>query len=55
MYAAVPFYNLAALHELIKDDLPHCPRGVRGTWAQIIPILRRQRREPGYQFVPELP
>ena len=55
MYAAVPFYNLAELHALIRDDLPYCPRGVRGTWAQIVPILRRQRREPGYQFVPELP
>ncbi len=55
MYAAVPFYNLAELHRLIKADLPHCPQGVSGTWAQIVPILRRQQREPGYQFVPELP
>lgn len=55
MYAAVPFYNLPELHELIRDDLPACPRGVGGTWAQILPILRRQRVEPGYQFVPELP
>ncbi len=55
MYAAVPFYNLPELHRLIKDDLPDCPQGVSGTWAQIVPILRRQQREPGYQFVPELP
>ncbi len=55
MYAAVPCYHLAELHELIKHDLPHCPRGISGTWRQVIPILRRQRREPGYQFVPELP
>ena len=55
MYAAVPFYNLAELHELIKHDLPHCPRGISGAWRQVVPILRRQRREPGYQFVPELP
>ena len=55
MYAAVPFYHLAELHALVKDDLPHCPRGITGTWAQIVPILRRQKREPGYQFVPELP
>ena len=55
MYAAVPFYHLAELHELVKDDLPHCPRGITGTWAQIVSILRRQKREPGYQFVPELP
>lgn len=55
MYAAVPFYNLPELHRLIKDDLPEITDGVIGTWAQIIPILRRQQREPDYQFVPELP
>lgn len=55
MYAAVPFYHLAGLHTLIRDDLPYCPRGVTGTWRQIVPILRRQQGEPGYQFVPELP
>ncbi len=55
MYAAVPFYNLAELHELISDDLPECPRGISGTWRQVIPILRRQQREPGYRHVPELP
>lgn len=55
MYAAVPCYNLGKLHALIKDDLPHCPRGVLETWAQIVPILRRQRIDPAYQFVPELP
>lgn len=55
MYAAVPFYHLAGLHELVKADSPEPTRGLIGTWRQIIPILRRQRREPGYQFVPELP
>ncbi len=55
MYAAVPFYNLPELHRLIKDDLPDCPRGLTGAWAQIIPILRRQQREPDYQYAPELP
>ena len=30
MYAAVPFYHLAELHALVKDDLPHCPRGITG-------------------------
>ena len=55
MYAAVPFYHLAELHELVKADTPAPTRGVSGTWSQIIPIMRRQQREPGYQFVPELP
>lgn len=55
MYAAVPCYNLPRLHELIKDDLPHCSQGVIGTWSEIIPILRQQHINPDYQFVPELP
>ncbi len=55
MYAAVPFYNLPELHRLIKADTPEPTKGVIGTWRQIIPILRRQQREPKYQFQPELP
>ena len=55
MYAAVPCYNLAALHELVRDDTPRPTRGLLETWRQIAGILRRQRIEPGYQFAPELP
>src|SRR5690606_20502796 len=55
MYAAVPCYNLGKLHALIRHDLPHCPRGLVETWREIIAILRRQRADQHYQFVPELP
>lgn len=55
MYAAVPCYHLAALHELVKADLPPPPKGLWATWAHIIPILRRQQQDPEYHFVPELP
>ncbi len=55
MYAAVPCYNLKQLHEAIESDLPHCPDGLLATWRQIIPIIRRQKVEPQYQFVVELP
>ena len=55
MYAAVPFYHLAELHRLVRDDTPAPTLGVVGTWRQILAILRRQRAEPGYVFVPELP
>ena len=55
MYAAVPCYHLPELHKLVKDDTPVPCRGVIGTWLQVIPILRRQQREPDYQFAPELP
>ncbi len=55
MYAAVPCYHLPELHQLVKDDTPVPCRGVIGTWLQVIPILRRQQREPDYMFLPELP
>lgn len=55
MYAAVPCYNLRALHKAIAHDLPHCPNGLLETWREIIAILRRQRVEPDYEFVPALP
>lgn len=55
MYAAVPCYKLGQLHRLIKHEMPHCPKGLRETWAQIAEIQERQEREPDYQYVAELP
>jgi fatty acid desaturase len=55
MYAAVPCYNLGKLHEAIRADLPHCPVGLVETWQEIVPILQRQKVDPTYEFVPELP
>lgn len=55
MYAAVPCYNLGKLHRLIKHDMPECPNGLYATWKQIWGILKRQKSEPKYQYVPALP
>lgn len=55
MYAAVPCYNLGRLHREIADDLPHCTVGLYATWTEIIEILRTQKTDPAYQYVPELP
>jgi fatty acid desaturase len=55
MYAAVPCYNLAKLHRAIEHDLPPSPVGLYATWKEIIAILRRQRSDPSYQYVPPLP
>ena len=55
MYAAVPCYNLRKLHEKIRHDLPPCPRGLIATWKQIIAIHRRQRADPSYPYLPDLP
>jgi fatty acid desaturase len=55
MYAAVPCYKLGRLHRLIKAEMPYCPRGLRETWKQINAILQEQKRDPSYQYIPELP
>jgi fatty acid desaturase len=55
MYAAVPCYNLGKLHEAIKEDLPPSPVGLYATWREIIPILQKQKADPTYQYIPQLP
>jgi len=55
MFPAVPFYNLPRLRKAIEHDLPQAPHGIWATWMEILPILKKQRREPGYFFLPRLP
>ena len=55
MYAAVPCYNLGRLHEAIKHDLPPTKVGLYAAWKEIIEILRKQKVDPSYQYVPPLP
>lgn len=55
MFPAVPFYNLPRLRAAIAADLPPAPHGLLATWRQIAVILRRQKLEPLYAFVPVLP
>ncbi len=55
MYAGVPCYRLGQLNALIRHEMPECPRGLIATWIQIYSILKRQKSDPTYQFVPALP
>ncbi len=55
MYAAVPYYNLPKLHEIIKDDMPPSPNGLGETWKQLWPIIQRQWTDPDYCFVQDAP
>ena len=55
LYPNVPYYNLPALHELIKDQ---CPPAYNGLWpvlTELLPVLWRQRKEPGYFIKRVLP
>ena len=54
MYAGVPCYNLAALHEEIKEDVT-APKGLIGAWAEMLDIWERQKTDPDYQFDTPLP
>lgn len=55
MYPAVPCYHLPRLHELIRHELPHSPRGLTETWVQIAGILIQQKYDPAYQYRAPLP
>ena len=54
LYPNVPYYNLPALHEAIKDK---CPPAYKGLWPVFknVVILWRQRSEPGYHIERTLP
>lgn len=51
MYPNVPFHTLAELHEEIADDLPPVYHGLSGVYREILPLLRRQAKDPSYRVV----
>lgn len=55
MFPSVPFFNLPKLRKLIEHELPAAPCGLRATWAHMLEVHRKQRANPDYHFVPELP
>ena len=54
MFAGVPCYNLAKLHEIVKDDMPE-PRTLVGAWREMRQTWRRQQKDPDHQFDTPLP
>lgn len=54
MFAAIPCYNLEALHRVVADDMP-APRSLLGAWREMRTTWRRQREEPGYEFDTPVP
>ena len=55
MYAAVPCYNLAALHQAIKHDLPPTPSGLNEVWREIGKVVSKQATDPSYVMPVQLP
>lgn len=55
MFPMVPFYRLPELHALIKADCPPPYAGVCSVWAELLPTLIRQRRNPAFFVARQLP
>jgi len=55
MFPMVPYYSLPALHEAIKHDLPPPNTSIWDAYAEVIPAVIRQAREPGYYLRRTLP
>ena len=55
MYANVPCYHLAELHEAIKHDLPPTPNGLAEVWSVIITALDKTAVDRDYKCPIVLP
>ena len=55
MFPMVPFYALPKLHDLIRDQCPKPYANLREAYAEIIPALLHQRRDPSWFLVRQLP
>lgn len=55
MFPMVPYHQLPALHEEIKDDLPAPYPSLWAAYREIIPAILRQLRDPAYFVRRELP
>ncbi|MFO1070784.1 MAG: fatty acid desaturase family protein [Geminicoccaceae bacterium] len=55
MFPMVPYHKLPELHEEMKQDTPRPYSGFREAYAEIIPTLLRQLKDPTYFVRRELP
>lgn len=55
MFPMVPYHALPQLHETIQADLPPPYRSTIEAYAEIIPALLKQTRDPSYHVVRPLP
>jgi fatty acid desaturase len=55
MFPMVPFHQLPRLHEIVRADTPRPYRSTLEAYAEIIPTLIRQLREPDYFVRRKLP
>jgi len=54
MFAGVPCYNLGALHNAVRDDMPE-PRTLIQAWREMIDTWRKQQVDPDYFYDTPVP
>jgi fatty acid desaturase len=55
LFPMVPYHQLPKLHALVKADTPPPYRSTIAAYAEIIPTVLRQRRDPAYYVRRPLP
>jgi fatty acid desaturase len=55
MFPSIPFHALPQLHASVASQMPRPYSGLWETWCEILVIFARQRRDPEYVVVRELP
>jgi fatty acid desaturase len=55
MFPMVPFHALPRLHEQLKPQMPPAYRSTIEAYAEILPALVRQTRDPAYHVVRPIP
>ncbi|GLU31234.1 fatty acid desaturase family protein [Trinickia caryophylli] len=55
MFPMVPFHALERLHEIVRDDMPPPYPSTLSAYAEIIPALMRQTRDPSYHVIRPVP
>ena len=55
MYPMVPYHRLPELHEALKSDCPQPSASLFHAWAEIIPCVIRQLKDPNHFIRPKLP
>ena len=55
LYPAVPYYHLPRLHEELAPQCPPAYQGFLSVFIEMLPVLLKQRHQPGYHIVRALP
>ena len=55
MFPLVPYFQLAKLHAALAHDLPAPNRSIFAAYAEMLPALLRQRRDPDFHLLRALP